>query len=238
MVTGSACVGKAGQYIGPPGPLRHYNHARMGEQRVDPSSVPTDVVAPEATDDPAAVREVFRAKHRLSVSVMERPQQFTVAYSLGDIHRLTFLSHDERSAIQREWEAWHRKYVRLSRIGMCLWLAGALAGWGLWFRGAALASAVQGAFGVAIPGMWITGLAMVVTLGLLMALPAFLAAASAPALSDSYLRGYTDGLTRGVNRALHITPEIEQEMWEELRRAERLDAGWRKAMDKAPGTTD
>ena len=54
---------------------------------------------------------------------------------------------------------------------------------------------------------------------------------SAPALSDSYLRGYTDGLTRGVNRALHITPEIEQEMWEELRQAERLDASWRRVTE-------
>jgi hypothetical protein len=66
------------------------------------------------------------------------------------------------------------------------------------------------------------------SLGLLALLPAFFATAAAPALSDSYLRGYTDGLTRGVNRALRITPEIEQEMWEELRRAERLDATWRQ----------
>ena len=73
--------------------------------------------------DQAAVREVFRAQHRLAVSVMERPQEYTVAYSLGDIHRLTFLSHDERSAIQGEWDAWHRKYVRLGRIGMGLWVA-------------------------------------------------------------------------------------------------------------------
>ena len=170
------------------------------------------------------MREVFRAKHWLAVSVMERPQQFTVAYSLGDIHRLTFLSHDERSAIQKEWQAWHRQYVRLSAFGMCLWLVGVFAAWGLWFRAAALAAAIQGATGLTIPGIWFTGLAGAVTLGLLMALSAFLATVFAPALSDSYLRGYTDGLTRGVNRALHITPEIEQEMWEELRRAEGLDA--------------
>lgn len=155
---------------------------------------------------------------------MERPQQFTVTYSLGDIHRLTFLSHDERGAIQKEWHAWHRKYVRLNAFGMSLWLVGAFAAWGLWFRAAALAGAIQGATGLTIPGIWFTGLAGIVTLGLLMALSAFLATVFAPALSDSYLRGYTDGLTRGVNRALHITPEIEHEMWEELRRAEGLDA--------------
>ena len=184
-----------------------------------------------ATSDPATAREVFRAKHRLAVSVMERPQLFSVDYSLGDIHRLTFLSHDERSAVQKEWHTWHRRYVRLGKVGICLWLAGVIAAWGLWFRTDALAQGVQSALGVALPGIWLTGLAVLTTLGLLMALPAFLATTSASALSDSYLRGYTDGLTRGVNRALHITPEIEQEMWEELRQAERLDAGWRRVTD-------
>lgn len=209
----------------------------MDEQHLDPPVVPaTEVVAAEESADPAAVREVFRAKHRLAVSVMERPQQFTVAYSLGDIHRLTFLSHDERSGIQKEWHSWHRKYVRMSRLGMCLWLAAAFAVWGLWFRTEALSDVVQGILGRSVPGIWFTGLAIVVVLSLLMTLPAFLATASAPALSDSYLRGYTDGLTRGVNRALHITPEIEQEMWEELRRAERLDASWRRVSDPEPGT--
>ena len=197
----------------------------MAEEHLDPAhALTSDVaVAPEAAD-PGAVREVFRAHHRLAVSVMERPQQFSVAYSLGDIHRLTFLSHDERTAIQQEWQAWHRTYVRLTRVGMCLWVAGAVAAWGLWFRTGELTTAIHGAVGVTIPGVWFTGFAVAATLGLLTALPAFLAAAAAPALSDSYLRGYTDGLTRGVNRALHITPEIEQEMWEELRRAEGLDA--------------
>lgn len=197
----------------------------MDEQDVDPSGAPTaDVADPAGAEDPAAVREVFRAKHRLAVSVMERPQQFPVAYSLGDIHRLTFLSHDERHAIQKDWQAWHRKFVRLSGLGTGVWLAAAFAAWGLWFRTDVLASAIHGAIGVTIPGIWFIGFAIAVTLGLLMTFPAFLATASAPALSDSYLRGYTDGLTRGVNRALHITPEIEQEMWDELRRAEGLDA--------------
>ena len=81
---------------------------------------PTDVVDTTQASDPGAVREVFRAKHRLSVSVMERPQQYTVAYSLADIHRLTFLSHEERTAVQNEWHAWHRKYVRLSALGWTL----------------------------------------------------------------------------------------------------------------------
>jgi hypothetical protein len=170
----------------------------------------------------------------MTASVMERPHEFTVAYSLGDIHRLTFLSPDERAAIQDEWQAWHRKYVRLSRLGTVLWLGGAFAVWALWFRTETLTNVVQGTFGLAIPGAWFTGLAIAVTLGLLISLPAFLAMVFAPALSDSYLRGYTDGLTRGVNRALHITPEIEREMWEELRRAERLDASWRQASQPAP----
>jgi hypothetical protein len=189
------------------------------------------VVDAPLSSDPAAVREVFRAKHRLAVSVMERPQQYTVAYSLGDIHRLTFLSHDERSAVQEEWHAWHRRYVRLSPVGFCLWLAGALAAWALWFRTGQLAGAIQGATGLAIPGIWFTALAVVTTLALLMGLPAFLAATSASTLADSYLRGYTDGLTRGVNRALQITPETEQEMWDELRQAERLDATWRRVTE-------
>jgi hypothetical protein len=191
----------------------------------------TDVVDGAPVSDPAAVREVFRAKHRQAVSVMERPEQYQVAYSLGDIHRLTFLSHEERTAVQREWHAWHRKYVRLGALGFGLWLAGAVAAWGLWFESDRLAGAAQGLIGLTVSGTWFTVLAVVTTVGLLMALPAFLAAASAPALSDSYLRGYTDGLTRGVNRALHITPEIEQEMWEELRRAERLDANWQRVTD-------
>ena len=79
---------------------------------------PTNVVETGEASEPAAVREVFRAKHRLAVSVMERPQQYTVAYSLADIHRLTFLSHEERTAVQNEWNTWHRKYVRLSVLGL------------------------------------------------------------------------------------------------------------------------
>lgn len=195
------------------------------EQQAQSAAPPAaDVIDLAGAGDPAAVREVFRARHRLAVSVMERPQQFTVAYSLGDIHRLTFLSHDERRAVQKDWQAWHRTYVRLSSVGLCLWLAGAATAWALWFRPEALAGTIQAASGLEIPGVWFTGLAVAVTLGLLMGLPAFLATVSAPGLSDSYLRGYTDGLTRGVNRALHITPEAEQQMWEELRRAEGLDA--------------
>ena len=199
----------------------------------------TDVVDAVNESDPAAVREVFRAKHRLSVSVMERPEQYQVAYSLGDIHRLTFLSHDERTAIQNEWHAWHRKYVRLGALGFVLWLTGAVVAWGLWFESARLAAVVERVFGLTVPGVWFTVLAVATTVGLLMALPAFLAAMSAPALSDSYLRGYTDGLTRGVNRALRISPDVEQEMWEELRQAERLDASWRRVTETAsPKATD
>jgi hypothetical protein len=193
-----------------------------------------DVVGAAEVSGPAAVREVFRAKHRMAVSVMERPEQYQVAYSLGDIHRLTSLSHEERTEIQREWHAWHRQYVRLGALGFGLWCAGAVAAWGLWFESEWLAAAAQGLIGLTVPGTLFTVLAVITTVGLLMALPAFLAAASAPALSDSYLRGYTDGLTRGVNRALHITPEIEQEMWDELRRAERLDASWRRVTE--PGS--
>ena len=205
----------------------------MTEERPIQPSVPTSTDVPDANSptDPAAVREVFRAKHRLAVSVMERPQQFTVAYSLGDIHRLTFLSHEERTAVQSEWHAWHRKYVRLGALGFGLWLFGAAAAWGLWFESASLTGAVEGLFGLTVSGAWFRGIAVMTTVGLLMALPAFLATTSASALSDSYLRGYTDGLTRGVNRALHITPEIEQEMWEELRQAERLDASWRRVAE-------
>lgn len=207
----------------------------MDEQRIDsPAPRPTEVAALEGSGDPAAVREVFRARHRMTASVMERPHQFTVAYSLGDIHRLTFMSPDERAAIQNEWQAWHRKYVRLSRLGTALWVLGAFAVWALWFRTEALTNAVQGTVGLTIPAGWFTGVAIAVTLGLLISLPAFIAMIFAPALSDSYLRGYTDGLTRGVNRALHITPEIEREMWEELRRAERLDASVRQASQPVP----
>jgi hypothetical protein len=208
------------------------------ETPVEPPAISTNVVPAPDASDPDAVREVFRAKHRLSVSVMERPQQYTVAYSLGDIHRLTFLSHDERTAVQSEWHAWHRKYVRLGAIGFCLWLAGAGAAWALWFRADQMAGAIQSAFGVSISGAWFTGLAVLTTMGLLVALPACLATMSASALADSYLRGYTDGLTRGVNRALRITPEIEQEMWEELRQAEQLDASWQRVPQEPAEKSD
>ena len=194
-----------------------------------------DVLEANPTD-PGAVREVFRARNRLAVSVMERPQQFTVAYSLGDIHRLTFLSHDERTAVQREWHAWHRKYVRLSAIGFCLWLAGAAAAWAFWFRTGQLSAAIQSTVGITIPEAWFTVLAVATTLGLLIGLPALLATATASIQADSYLRGYTDGLTRGVNRALHITPEVEEEMWDELRQAERLDADWRSVAGGSVGS--
>jgi len=203
----------------------------VAEERPIEPPPPTDVVNAPDPSDPEAVREVFRAKHRLSVSVMERPQQFTAAYSLGDIHRLTFLSHEERTAVQNEWHVWHRKYVRLSALGFCSWIAGVVVAWALWFRADQLTVAIQQALGVAIPGAWFTGLAVVATIGLLMGLPAFLATTWASTLADSYLRGYTDGLTRGVNRALQITPEIEQGMWDELRQAEQLDAGWRRVTE-------
>jgi hypothetical protein len=192
---------------------------------------PTNVMDTAEAADPAAVREVFRAKHRLAVSVMERPQQYPVAYSLADIHRLTFMSHEERTAVQNEWHAWHRKYVRLSALGFCLWLAGAAAAWALWFRSGDIAGVIQNTFGLTVPGLWFTVLAVATTFGLLMGLPAFLATTSASTQADCYLRGYTDGLTRGVNRALHITPDVEQEMWEELRQAERLDASWRRTTE-------
>ena len=206
------------------------------DPRLEPSpQTPADVADTTDVSDPAAVREVFRAKHRLAVSVMERPQQYTVAYSLADIHRLTFLSHEERAAVQNEWHAWHRKYVRLSARGFCLWLAAAGAAWALWFRAADIAGVIQNTLGLTIPGVWFTVLAVAMTIGLLMGLPAFLATTSASTQADCYLRGYTDGLTRGVNRALHITPDVEQEMWEELRQAERLDASWRRAASEGPG---
>ena len=203
-----------------------------GEQPpVDPSPTGLVDVVSGNRADPAPVREVFRAKHRLAVSVMERPHQYTVVYTLRDIHRLTFLSHDERSAIQKDWHAWHRRYSRLGPLGVGLWCAGAVMSWALWFRATAIADGIQRTLGLTVPDIWLTGLALVASLGVLAALPAFLATMSAFALSDSYLRGYTDGLTRGVHSALHITPEIEQEMWEELGRAERLDASWRRVAD-------
>jgi hypothetical protein len=197
---------------------------------------PTDVLEAHATD-PVAVREVFRARNRLTVSVMERPQQFTVAYSLADIHRLTFLSHEEREAVQQEWHAWHRKYVRMSTFAVCLWAAGAAAAWAFWFRSGQLAGAIQSTTGITIAVPWFTVFAVTITLGLLMGLPAFLATVTASPQADSYLRGYSDGLTRGVNRALHITPQIEEEMWEELRQAERLDADWRHVQDPGQPST-
>jgi hypothetical protein len=203
-----------------------------GEQPpVDPSSPDLVDVVSVKSADPATVREVFRARHRLAVSVMERPHQYTVVYTLADIHRLTFLSHDERSAIRNDWHAWHRKYSRLGPRGVCLWLAGAFAAGALWFKAATMTDAIQRAAGLTVPDIWFLGLAASITLALLAALPALLATLSAFALSDSYVRGYTDGLTRGVHSALHITPEIEREMWEELRSAERFDAGWRRATE-------
>lgn len=199
------------------------------ERPVDPRlTAATDVVDAAGGSDPVAVREVFRATHRLATSVMERPQKYTVSYSLGDIHRLTFLSHEERTAVQNDWHAWHRKYVRLRAIGVVFWLAGAAAAWMLWFETDVLTRVIQSSVGLTVSGIWFTVLAVGVTIWLVATLPGFLASLAAPPLSDSYLRGYTDGLTRGVNRALHITPEREQEMWAELRRAERLDATWRR----------
>lgn len=204
-------------------------------ETVDPPPTGLVDVVTANRANPATVREVFRARHRLAVSVLEHPRQYTVVYTLRDIHRLTFLSHDERSAIRKDWHAWHRRHSRLGSLGVGVWLAGAVAAWALWFKAASIADAIQRTLGPAVPDVWFLGLAALATLGLLAALPAFLATLSAFALSDSYLRGYTDGLTRGVHNALHITPEVEQAMWDELRRAERLDASWRRVSDAPAG---
>jgi hypothetical protein len=188
-----------------------------------PPSAAARIAALTDASGPATVREVFRAKHRLAVSVMERTQHYGVAYSLADIHRLTFLSHEERSGVETEWHAWHRKYVRLGKSGVAFWLAGLVVAWGFWFRSESIVAALART-GVTLPPIWSTGLAAMTTLALILSLPAFLATMCVAATRDSYLRGYSDGLTRGVNRALRITPELEAEMWEELREAERVDA--------------
>jgi hypothetical protein len=213
---------------------------RGAEQR-EPQ-VPAAVLDTPDESDPSTTREVYRATHRLAVSVMEKPKQYVVAYSLGDLHRLTFLSHEDRAAVQNEWDAWHRKHVRLGVVGAAMWLAGAASAWMLWFQTELLTGFIENSVGAAVPEVWLRVPAMAVILGLLMWLPKFIAVLSAPATSHSYLRGYADGLTRGVNRALHITPEVEQEMWEELRRAERLDESWRRlaestAAESAPTLT-
>jgi hypothetical protein len=189
----------------------------------------TGVLDAADASDPAAVREVFRAQHRLAVSVIERPQEYRINYSLGDIHRLTFLSHDERTAVRDDWHAWHRKYMRLSALGGAAWILAAVMAGFCWFRASALAEVAQQAAGVSVSHTWIYALGGILTVGLLMSLAGFLAMCSAPALCESYLRGYADGLTRGVNRALRISPDVERTMWDELRDAERSDADWRRA---------
>ena len=202
----------------------------MSEQpRVNPAdSLAAGAVRAADATDAATFREVFRAKHRLTVSVMERPRDYRVAYSLGDIHRLTFLSAEERGAVRREWDAWHRQHARLRGITLALWMTGAVGAWWLWFRAAATAGTIHALSGLAVPDTWLAVLAVIVAVGLLIALPAVLATLSAPALADSYLQGYSDGLSRGVSRALQIAPDDEREMWDELREAERLDAAWRR----------
>jgi hypothetical protein len=207
-----------------------------GAQRREPQAPAAVLDAPDEADSSTA-RECYRATHRLAVSVMEKPKQYVVAYSLGDLHRLTFLSHEDRAAVQNEWDAWHRKHARLGVVGTAVWLAGAAAAWMLWFQTELLTGVIGTSIGAAVPQVWLRVPAMAVTLGVLMWLPKFLAVLSAPTMSHSYLRGYADGLTRGVNRALHITPEVEQEMWDELRRAERLDESWRRVAESTAAGT-
>lgn len=206
----------------------------MSEQqrsRYVPLSDVADVPDP---GQPASVRDAYRARHRLAVSVLERAQQYRVSYSLGDLHRLTFLSHDERAAVRGEWQAWHRRYARLSLAGAAVWIAGASLAVLLWVQPDAAAGRLESILGWPVAGGWLTAAAIVISGCVLWTLPAFLSSVSAPALADAYLRGYADGMSRGVNRALKISPEMEREMWDELHEAERTDARWRQGTGPVP----
>ena len=101
-----------------------YNLAGVPEDpgRIPTPQPPTDVVDTAQPSDPAAVREVFRAKHRLAVSVMERPQQFTVAYSLAR-HSSTHVSVARRTHSDPERVARLASQVRAAECARLLSVA-------------------------------------------------------------------------------------------------------------------
>lgn len=192
-----------------------------------PLSDVVDAGADTAQHEPGSVREVFRARNRVTVSVFERPEEYRVVYSLGDIHRLTFLSHEERTAVEREWHTWHRTYARLGRAAFVAWIGAAALASVCWWGADAVVSALGKTLGVSMASEWSAAAAVAIAVALIVTLPRFLASLAAAALCDSYLRGYADGVTRGVHRALRITPDVEDEMWNELRDAQRIDADLR-----------
>jgi hypothetical protein len=190
-----------------------------------------DVVSHPADEhhEAAPFREVFRASNAAAVSVFERSDEYRVRYSLRDIHHLTFLSHDEQAEVERDWHAWHRRYVRLGPRGTAAWvIAAGLAG-AMWFGADAAASLASGNVAVAIPAVALRVTAALTAAILLATLPALLATLSARVLCAAYVKGYADGLTRGVHRALRITPDIERAMWEELHGGEQIDRAMRQS---------
>ena len=158
-----------------------------------------------------------------AAAVAEAPRDFRFTYSLRDIHRIAFLTADERQEGAIEWKAWHRRNASMGSIGVALWSAAAAAAWACWFRAGGTAATLADLAGLQVPLAAVYAVAGVLTLGLLVAAPLLFSTLARAALGDAYLAGYADGIVAGVNRSLQITPEREQEMWGQLHDAEARD---------------
>ena len=187
----------------------------------DPRAIPWSVIDPPATPADGSVDRV--QPPRQTAAVAGAPRDFHLVYSLRDIHRLGFLSADERDVIRAEWRAWHRRHASLGAVGMLAWIAGAAAAWACSLAAGDTAAWIAAAIGWTMPVAALYAIAATLAVALLVALPMLFSTLAAAALCDAYAAGYADGTVTGVNRALQITPEREQEMWGELHDAEARD---------------
>jgi hypothetical protein len=186
------------------------------------ASTSSDVVDPPA---PGIARTDAVGQPRRSTvgAVAEAPRDFRLTYSLRDIHRLSFLTADERQAVCTEWKAWHRRHASIGALGVAAWAAGAAVAWACSFGAEGTAASIAALAGWHVPLGALYAAAGLLAVGLLVATPLVFSTLASAALCDAFVAGYADGMVVGVNRSLQITPEREQEMWGELHAAEARD---------------
>lgn len=164
-----------------------------------------------------SVADAFRIANKLDVSVVERPVEFNLRYSMRDIGKLVDVSRSDWAAAMISWRASHNG---LSTKAMIAWCAASFVSWNCLFRTARVADWI----GEMIPTFAVSAIGYVVGFGVAATASRFFATLTSSQQWDAYSNGYTEGLRQGVNRALKITPEQEEEMWDDLSKADLAES--------------